>query len=167
MKSVTKFVSVLAVVFAAKASFATVDSYLYWMVDSAVCGGSPVAFDYATVSTDDGATYLNLYDGTENLGPYAGAVTPHGTSTDAYYAGYDSSVSFTTFLIELWMGSTYSGTRVGYQTYDLAAISDYIARGKDQPSSPLTVTNVVPEPTSGLLSIFGLVALALRRRRRA
>lgn len=162
MKSAIKFISLLAVASAANASFAAIDSYLHWMVDS-----SPVAFNYATVSTDDGATYLNMYDGTEDLGPYAGAVTSPGVSTYAYYAGYDSSVSFTTFLIELWEGTVDSGTRVGYQSYDRAAVGDYIASGMDQPGSPLTVTNIVPEPTSGLLAIFGLAALALRRRRMA
>ena len=167
MKSATKFISVLAVVLAANASFAAVDSYLYWMVDGAVYNSSPVAFNYATVSTDGGASYLNLYDGTENLGPYAGATTSPGTSTGAYYAGYDSSASFTTFLIELWTGSTDSGTRVGYQEYSLAAIGDYIARGMNKVGSPLTVTNVIPEPTSGLLMLFGIAALSLRRRKRA
>lgn len=165
MKSFAKFISVLAVVFAANASLAAIDSYLYWMVDSAVYNSSSVEFNYATVSTDNGATYLNLFAGTEDLGPYAGAVTSLGTSTDAYYAGYDSSDTFTTFLIELWTGSTDSGTRVGYQTYDLAAVRNYISHGKSQAGSPLTVTNVVPEPTSGLLMLFGLAGLALRRRK--
>ena len=51
--------------------------------------------------------------------------------------------------------------------YSAAALSDYFYQnaGSHGESSPFVVSAVVPEPTSGLLSLFGLAALALRRKR--
>jgi len=169
MKTTTKIIASLAIALAAHASFAVVDSYLYWMVDGAKYNSSPIAFDFATVSVDGGSSYLNLYDGETSLGSGMAGASENGGywSTDAYYAGYDSSSPYTTFLVELWNGSTDSKTRVGWQSYALSSIGAYIASGMNQVGSPLTVTDVVPEPTSGLLMLFGLAALALRRRRKA
>jgi MYXO-CTERM domain-containing protein len=166
MKITRKILASLVFALAAHASFAAVDSYLYWMVDDAKnqYNDSPISFNYATVSID--GTYLNLYDGTTDLDSYKAGVDPvfGDYSTGSYYAGYDSSVPFSTFLVELWINDD---TRVGWKTYSLSELGSYIAGGMNQVGSPLVVSQVVPEPTSGLLSLFGLAALALRRRRRA
>lgn len=167
MKITTKILTSLAIALVASASFATVDSYLYWMVDKAKFGDTPAYFDYATVSIDGGETYLNLYDGAESLDSGKAGSVEDGVywSTDAYYAGYDSSDTFSTFLVELWVNG--QSDSVGWQSYSAAGLGKYIAGGMNQVGSPLVVSQVVPEPTSGLLSLFGLAALALRRRRRA
>ena len=167
MKITTKILASLAIAFAAHASFAAVDSYLYWMVDGAKnqYNNNSISFSYATVSIDGGTSYLNLYDGNTSLDTgYAGATEASSyTSTDAYYAGYDSSTPFNTFLVELWQDNE----RVGWQTYSLSALGEYIASGKNTPGSAFAVAAVIPEPTSGLLMLFGLVGLALRRRKMA
>ena len=168
MKITTKILASLAIALAAHASFAAVDSYLYWMVDGAQnqYNDSYIPFDYATVSIN--GNYLNLYDGNQDLDSYKAGSTVSGgkySTAGAYYAGYDSSTQFNTFLVELWQSG--NDERVGWQTYSLSALGDYIAGGMSQVSNPLVVSQVIPEPTSGLLMLFGLAGLALRRRKMA
>jgi len=176
MKTI-KLIAVLAIALAASAASAAVDSYLYWMVDGANYGGSDVAFDYATISVDGGATYLNLYGAdatTSDLTEFASAgyltstpaTSTYGAPTQGLFAGFDSSAGVNTFLIELWLDS--QTERVAWQTYSYEYLASFISGDtKGGSSAPFGVTDVVPEPTSGLLSLFGLAALALRRRRRA
>lgn len=176
MKTI-KLIAVLAIALAASAASAAVDSYLYWMVDSANYGGSAVAFDYATISVDGGSTYLNLYGAgatTSDLTEFASAgyltstpaTSTYGAPTQGLFAGFDSSSGVKTFLVELWLDT--QAQRVGWQSYSYDYLASFISGDtKGGSSTPFGVTDVVPEPTSGLLSLFGLAALALRRRRRA
>ena len=145
---------------------------LYWQVSDAkgneLSGkqGSSIAFAYATVKAD--GTLLNVYN--EKAGDTgssrAYAMADDNTSTDAAYAGtFDDSV--TSFLVELWDNG---GTRVGWQSYSASTLANNIWKDGEPAASggtPLTVTGVVPEPTSGLLLLLGMAGLALRRKRRA
>ena len=174
MKSI-KFMAMFAAAVAVGASFAGVDSYLYYMLDSSgvkyneVAGsalsGKDVPIDkdsYAKVSTDGGQSYLTLYSaqggstGTEILSP-----------EQTGRAGFSSTPSFTSFLIEVYDGN--SGNRLGWTTLAYDKESEFIY---DTPTKPSTtsvfhITSLIPEPTSGLLFLLGAAGLALRRRRMA
>jgi len=167
--NILKKVSAAAMMLAA--ATATAD-LLYWQVSDAVGNelsgkqNTPIEFAYATVKAD--GTLLNVYN--EKAGDTgssrAYAMADDNTSTDAAYAGtFDDSV--TSFLVELWDNG---GTRVGWQTYSASAVANSIWKSDTPAASggtPLTVTGVVPEPTSGLLLLLGMAGLALRRKRRA
>lgn len=162
--------ALIAAGFTFTAAHAAVDSYLYWMVDGANYNGSAINFDYATISGDSGATYLNIFDSNGQSqsqylpsDAYMGGSVGNSTSGGAY-AGLVSGTTYSSFLVELWLDSN---ERVGWQTYSYASLVDYIYTTTPSSVTPFSVTAVVPEPTSGLLSLFGLAALALRRRRRA
>lgn len=169
-----KLLALIAVGFAFTAAHAAVDSYLYWMVDNATQNGTPVNFDYARVTAN--GSYLNIYNVDTGLSydsPYAasdlyagGSVgnSTYGAPSMGVYSGFDSSVGYNTFLIELLSGEAV----VGSMSYSLASLTDYIYNSTTGGGGVnALVVSAIPEPTSGLLSLFGLAALALRRRRRA
>ena len=144
---------------------------IYWMVDdpteSWTTGSEePVTFAYATIKADD--TLLFAYDTSGNTSsPVMNALAGSGGSETgaAYFGSFDSSVQ--SFLVELWNAS---GDRVGWQTYSAASVADSIWKGNTTMGAgakALTVSQVVPEPTSGLLLILGGALLALKRRRAA
>jgi len=167
MKAI-KMLAVLSFAFAAFAANASGDSYLYWMVGDDVynlISGEPTTFDYVTVKANGSDQYLSWYN--------QGSSVPEGTQMYVDESGYGTSAAYwgkfeyradTTFLFELW---NEDGSLAGFLDSSWVP-STAIATG-DTPSggSVYTLTGVVPEPTSGLLSLFGLAALALRRRRRA
>ena len=140
---------------------------IYWMVDDAVGDknsgkqGESIDFSYASISADGGATYLNIYDTsgpTEYWRLYA-----DNNSTGAAYAGAFNSDTTSSFLIQLWDDDD---TLVGWKSYQLSSIMDSIWK-ENVPSATgattLSVHEVVPEPTSGLLLLIGGALLALRR----
>lgn len=153
-----KYIAVAVAVLALGSAVADEDNYIYWMVENAHYYEEPgygIPFAYATISVDGGATYLSP----------AAASDETGFSTDGVYSGAFDSANATTFLVELWAAG--SDERVGWMRYSAAALSDYFYQnaGTHGEGSPFVVSAVVPEPTSGLLSLFGLAALALRRKR--
>jgi len=170
MKTV-KIFSVLAIALAATAARAE-DSYLYWMVSGANYNNSAIDFAYATIKAEGSDSYLNLYapGATDSsISALASTAYPNGmsASTDggafAQITAYNDSA--TTFLVELWNADN---TVVGWQSYSYDAWKNFVYTSTGAGSaSPLTVSAVVPEPTSGLLMLFGLAGLALRRKRRA
>ena len=170
-----KFIAMFAASVAVGASFADVDSYLYYMLDSsltysALAGESlagksvPVVAGetYAKVSTDGGDNYLTLY-GTGGTG---GADEVLLGSKG--YAGFSNTPSFTTFLFEVY--DDY-GEKLGWTTlsYNKAVESGFIYTDPENKgnTSIFHVSQLVPEPTSGLLFLLGAAGLALRRRRMA
>ncbi len=156
--------------------------FLYWSVD--LSDDSIYSFNYATVKATDGngttGDYLKLYGGgqTESSstkvyssnygvnGDYSlGTTTGGGT-----FAGLDANGGISSFLVELWTDGATSdaaATRVGYTSLAYSDLVSYIysdmaMRG----DTPYVVTDsqLVPEPTSGLLALLGVAALALKRK---
>ena len=171
MKSI-KFMAMFAAAVAVGASFAGVDSYLYYMLDENLTysnqAGSPLAGTavpvdertYAMVSTDGGQSYLTLYsaqgsDDTDRL-----ALGSFG------YAGFSGESSFTTFLFEVY---DRNDNKLGWATLPYSSASKYIYGDPRNPGSASVfhITSLIPEPTSGLLFLLGAAGLALRRRRMA
>ena len=99
-----KFLVAAAAAIMLGSAMAAEDSYLYWMVSNAHYYEEPgysIKFDYATISIDDGTTYLKP------------AVASDGTrlSSDGYSGLFDS-VNVKSFLVELWDDS--KDDRVGW-----------------------------------------------------
>ena len=168
-----KFMLMLAAAAAAGAVKAEVDSYLYWMVSDAATysdaagatlSGTLVNYDYAKISADGGSTYLSLY------GPGGGdlGVDTLDKGVDGY-VGFASSPAFSSFLVELY---TEDSKRVGWATIPYSTVmQNYALRNITDPSQAqaklYTISQVIPEPSSGLLLLLGVAGLALRRRRNA
>lgn len=145
--------------------------YLYAMIENAqsVYDGTSISFDYATFSIPSQEGYLNISGGAGSGVTVSGT----GVSSDendrsstagAFYVG-DEDTKFNTFLVELWLNDN-DPTRVGWQQYSLAQVSGHIVTTTGgSGETPLTITSVIPEPTSGLLLLLGMAGLALRRRK--
>lgn len=86
-----------------------------------------------------------------------------------------SSLSALSFYVELYNGATYAGRTSTPQSYQSLVDSGVISSGLNPSFSGVNsalgsgtgggFTSEVPEPTSGLLMLIGLGALALRRRK--
>jgi len=159
MKSMKKIL--LALVVALSASILQAE-YLYWMVDLAEKTPEN-QFYYATV-TLDGNLLSNVSASDPSIvGELVQAEgTPPSYSTGQVYAEFTSGSSF---LFEIWKDSNASEL-LGYQTisYDALSAQGHIYKDPQSKTTPYVVMSVVPEPTSGLLMLFGLAGLALRRR---
>ena len=160
MKSLLKKTMIaLAFAFASSVVNAAADSYLYWMLgDNILNGGEAVSYDYAKVKF--GETYLNLYDGAENMGAEIGSGL---AGTAGYWGMIDRSLTGNTFLFELY---NESNEKVGWQSASYSDLAEFITDGSSGHGT-YTLTSVVPEPTSGLLMLLGMAGLALRRRKLA
>ena len=137
------------------------DSYLYWMIDQTPDTYCATPFDYATIKQD--GELLNMY-APETL-------TELGTEvvSDIYSGGDGYSMDEGAYTrlnsVELWRDG--ESERVGFATYDRAAIEDYIVNSFNMSGGqPFRVTQpeLIPEPSSGLLLLLGMAGLALRRR---
>ena len=172
MKSV-KITVAVAVVALTAAALADANSLLYWMVDNPTYSynNQSVAFDHAKVKAIDGdvengASYLYVFNQQGSTG-YENAyiLDGDGYSTGGIYSGaFDGSV-VDNFLIELYNASN---DLVAWQSikYSQAAANGSIATTMASGgANVLTVSQVVPEPTSGLLLLLGISGLALRRRK--
>lgn len=175
MKLINKLLIAATVAIVAQVAAAE-DSYLYWMVDPNVTysTGGTVDFAYARVnfggtlseSTGNvsGGTWLTMYSGGTSTGATAmnsTVATAGATLWGVVPEGYASTDSF---IFELYNDSY--GV-VGWNSITAGALASYLGTASTPASSAYSLTQVVPEPTSGLLMLFGLAGLALRRKRRA
>lgn len=131
--------------------------------------GQSAIYDYATVVmvSPDGASksdYLEFYEG--------GATTSSGIAmtsdtTEPAYAKLPENyeTTYNTFLFELWTSGAEVGELVAWQRFSLNEVQSggHIVGGTGQ-GTALNVTTVVPEPTGGMLMLFGMVVLAMRRK---
>ena len=173
-KPVYGFVASLAVALASASASA---GFVYCMIEDAsdIYNGEAIPFDYATISIDGGGSYLYFYNTSGDLTGYrmaseesttkSGYYSSAGAGDDLpYYAKIESAESdYTAFLFQLW---SEEGDVVGWRTYDKDTLADHIFDNMSMTGdSAFVVSQVIPEPTSGLLMLFGLAGLALRRRK--
>ena len=149
------------------------DSYLYWMASDKIVnplGGNDVEYSYVRVNYGGSLDADGEVTGGSWLSPYVDGVKSSGTAMTAagaqagasYWGDIGSYSSETAFIFELYNDQF---ELVGWNT--LKNAESFLGTSSTLASGAYTLTTVVPEPTSGLLSLFGLAMLALRRRRRA
>jgi len=143
---------------------------LYWMVGDT----SPVEnYEYAKVGvvpsgsdvTSSSKTYLDSYYDAGNVSLLAKGEGPTYADISAYSTG---SYSFFVELFNYEGGTLVSVGHGDYYSYTQLLDSGYISTGGLSPTmatATFTGGNYIPEPTSGLLLLFGGALLALRRRR--
>ena len=146
--------------------------YLYWTVDE-THDTDQYQFSYATVKAGD-SSYLSLYspDSSSAYGTklYNSSTPGDGLVTDAGYAGLGEGIDYSgsTFLFELWMENASGGDAlVAWKSVGYSALAGNVFANTQSGSgsTPYVVSNLVPEPTSGMLFLLGIAGLALRRRR--
>ena len=124
-------------------------------------GYNNVTFDYATFSPYKGSTDYLKVNGVGN----AVFSDSSGTRTATSFTVGDDNTTFNTFVVELWLTD---GESVGWQEYTRTQIASSIFKDKESgggSGDPFYITQVIPEPSSALLMLFGLAGLVLRRRR--
>ncbi|MBQ3806631.1 MAG: PEP-CTERM sorting domain-containing protein [Kiritimatiellae bacterium] len=165
MKSVKLIIAAAAVAIATTA-MAEADSILYWMVDKPKYEDSSVAFDHVKIKAVDGGTgsYLYMFNQGASTGYDVAFAKESGDTTGGLFSGlFDGNVDY--FLIELFddSDSRVAWQRVSYQmAFDNGSISSPLAAGG---ATVYTISQVVPEPTSGILLLLGFAGLALRRKK--
>lgn len=179
----TKLVMVLAWVCAAMFASAE-DTFLYWMVD--VGEKTEYNFNYATIKATgaDGTTsdYLLLYgsDSAASVGnklyasnySEANGWAAGSTTGEGIYAGLGGYGVGSKLLIELWTDGASADAAANRVAYGWFAYGDLLnnifSAGDLAGASPFTVgaSQLVPEPTGGLLTLLGFAMLALRRKQK-
>lgn len=151
---------IAAVAVALGVSAMAYDNYFYWMVDGT--GDYTWAWTGARISDNNGATYLAL---TDRWYDSIGTVASKANAEAGVYASYATLGS--TYLVELlWDDTAVAIAEIASGTVSDRSTTDLTMEPKDPfRVSSFTATGVVPEPTSGLLSLFGLALLAIRRKK--
>lgn len=156
-----KIIAVLLAVSSMTAMAETLN-YLYWMVgDDSGYGGT---WNTAAIRKSGTDSYLTLVEGDA---PYE--LGEEATYAQATYGVYAKGVALgSDYLVDLF----WDGTKVAYSSvFTAVAGSDSVTSNPMAPAvsavsvDNFTATGAVPEPTSGLLSLFGLALLAIRRKK--
>lgn len=176
--SVIKFATALAGVLTVMCASAEY-MYLNGMVRDAKYNGEATYFDYLTVKGNgtDSLDFIDSETGVSSTELASGKDDPYGNYSygnysygaygdvpQSFFVKYDSEKGYSTFLFELWSESETSTDRVAWQTFTASQVAEHTFSTSSGANNPLIVSQVIPEPTSGLLLLFGLAGLALRRR---
>ena len=169
MKKLLMSLALLGTFAAMSAKGATTDSYMYWMVD--VTGDS-------SVGSFNSAELYAYYSPDNRI--YLGGSTPMASDsrkTETVPAIYEATgipynigsleTAGLSFMVELYNDSTFvSQSSLMSYADALASGGIYQHLSPSGGATPVTFTSfAVPEPTSGLLMLFGLCGLALKRKR--
>ena len=154
----------ITILFAVAAASVMADEYLYWMVDENLTGYSGT-WDSAGIRISQTDKYLTLYDGDTGVIDADGFASA-AQAKNGMYAQYDVSSGYSYLVDLLWGGKTVAVAESfipnsDYTTTDMTMLP----LQSPQVVSSFTATGAVPEPTSGLLSLFGLALLAIRRKK--
>lgn len=167
----------LAAVFTAKADYiyAMIQEAYYWDWDGI---NKDVNFDYVTVKGNGDIDYLYFYtaDSSAPLSQRYASDSVHTTYSDGaygsdpegFFVGYDGKGSYTSFLFELWTQTGEYAQLLGQREVSLAALQAagaVTAGTSDSGATAYRISEVVPEPTGGLLMLLGMAMVALKRRR--
>ena len=152
------------------------DSYLYWMTPSSVSwktGDTAAEYSYVAIGVMDNATGQNvsyLANTTFGVATTTESAQLVASGSGSWYANLSTYANNAySFYIELFNDKGSVGRSTDILSYD-AARAYATTFGTQAPSAtawtPTSFTTAaIPEPTSGLLMLFGLSALALRRKR--
>ena len=168
MKTI-KLIAALAVM--AVASVRADEAQIFWMVENAKydtslppdIGGSAIYFLYATITANTSTGALDIGGAVAEEFP-----TQASSLAEPVYSGIFDSSAVESFFVQLYDDS---GTRVAWQTYSMADVvaanSIWHINGPSMGTgaTPYVMSTFIPEPTSGLLLLFGVAGLALRRRK--
>ena len=147
------------------------DAYLYWKLD--VSDNPDYAFSYAMIKAKSTNLYLYYFGtGSEDskIDKFFGPDDSGNLTAGPAFTGVGDCIG-SNFLVELWAEDA-SGksepTLVASGELTYASVQDSIINGLNTTGAhpyTVTATDLIPEPTSGLLVLFGLAGLALRRKR--
>lgn len=165
MNKLIVLVATLAVGALAKADGDNAYQYLYWQVDMNKVESGVGSYDAAMFYTLSGDNKVELSRAERPEVVESARWSSDRVATDL--AGHDSA----SFVFELAQYGDGGWETVGTSaTFTYAQLASYLTEWQANASSLPTQgvfspTFTVPEPTSGLLMLLGLAALALRRRR--
>ena len=168
----------------AMSSYAASASVLLWLVDSSAASSAgidswdKVMVSYSSVNDHATATdYLSIGGQSVNSSNWDTYLTAtqvgNITSVDGYaladlsFLGSDKTSQF--YFVELYSGSSLVGYSEGLGS---TALNDYIKEWSDLSNMTQSMQGwsaggftAVPEPTSGMLMLFGMALLGLRRKK--
>lgn len=173
MRKIFAVMVVFSLICCAKAAGLDGDKYLYWMLDADP--NDPVQFTYAKVAVEGDNIdkfFLTVGDTGEEVVFDYDALLSQGYSTslaDLYSKLPADNLDQLSFYIELYgfddrvvgtsQGATYS------ELFEAKAIYEEMGTGGVEGLYHFVASSRTPEPTSGLLVLLGMGALALRRKR--
>lgn len=140
---------------------AQAEDWLWWMIDQ-TGPEDPITFDYAKVKLvgSEPGEFLAVAGDAPNTEFWS--LDSKGLEAFAVFTGTSDS----SYVIELYLNDSLYA--LSSQEFSYADMSEYVFDKSSIPLSmtPLTVSGfrVVPEPTGGLLVLFGLACLGLRRK---
>lgn len=142
---------------------------LYWMVDESSLDDRFASYAYAGVAVE--GTSDHLYFVSEEGERFEAWAVGAGMFGSGVYADLGAYGSNNRFIVELFNENNDPigyGPNVDYGTLLTAKsiVPSSGGTGKDAPNVwAVSSFSVAPEPTSGLLTLLGIAALALRRKR--